>query len=345
MNKIICADVIEGLRQLPRNSVNMCVTSPPYYGLRDYGTAEWEGGDPECVHYRYDKFKGSSTGHASIISGDGIYKHICGKCGAVRIKDKQIGLEDSPTLYVRKLVEVFREVKRVLRRDGTLWLNIGDSYAFSGKAGNLEGIQGSNKGSHSMPRVGWGGLKPKDLIGIPWALAFALRADGWYLRQDIIWNKTNPMPESVKDRFTKSHEYLFLLSKNPDYYFDFEAVKEKAVTAPSVRDKSSYDPGYVGGDRFSHGKHVYGEDGLRHKRDVWTVSIKPYKESHFATYPPDLIRPCILAGSKPGGVVLDPFMGSGTTAVVALEEGRQYVGVELNPEYVKMAEVRIAGAV
>ena len=342
MNKIICADVIEGLRQLPRNSVNMCVTSPPYYGLRDYGTATWTGGDSECNHYRHGKTENSNTGHQTMTSGvgDSIYRYVCGKCGAVRVEDKQIGLEDSPTLYVRKMVEVFREVKRVLKDDGTLWLNIGDGYAGGSKGGGEGYLQSTNVGSLNVPKVGMAGCKQKDLYGVPWALAFALRADGWYLRQDIIWHKKNPMPEPVKDRFTKSHEYLFLLSKNPDYYFNTDAVKEKAVYPNDdrgARTDSRRGTGY---------NHMSGKTGeYRNKRDVWSISTRPYKGAHFATFPPDLIRPCILAGSRHGDLVLDPFMGSGTTAVVALEEGRQYVGVELNPEYVKLAEDRIAGVV
>jgi site-specific DNA-methyltransferase (adenine-specific) len=258
------------------------------------------------------------------------------------------------------LVDVFREVRRVLRDDGTLWLNIGDSYARAPSKG------GSGPGGKNEDRWGYGaaqsaktessdgavgradrpgsrnfvdGLKPKGLIGIPWRVAFALQADGWYLRQDIIWAKPNPMPESVTDRCTKSHEYIFLLSKNERYYFDNEAIKEQSVR------------GFAGSD-FNTGKtaeHQLGrssneeriDDGTRNKRDVWTVATKPYSEAHFATFPPALIEPCILSGCPEGGIGLDPFMGSGTTASVAIENGRKYIGTELNPEYITMAKKRI----
>ncbi len=329
LDTIICGDNVEVMCGFDDCIFDTCVTSPPYYGLRDYGV------------------------------------------------DGQIGLEDSPELYVEKLVAVFREVWRVLKDDGTLWLNLGDSFASSTKgSGGPSKKQDSNAGSrYGSRKVGMGDAKEKDLIGIPWMVAFALRADGWYLRSDIIWHKPNPMPESVTDRPTKSHEYIFLLSKSPKYYYDAKAILEPANYdgRKDTRYKGSkkYDAdtiARVGGERWPNkmppiggvkkagGNHptysgntpdvVYFEDGrpARNKRDVWTVTTKPYKEAHFATFSPDLILPCILAGAPVGGVVLDPFSGSGTTAMVARTNGRHFVGIDLNPDYCKLAEKRIAAA-
>jgi DNA modification methylase len=253
------------------------------------------------------------------------------------------------------MVELFREVRRVLRDDGTLWLNLGDSYAGSGRGRNADGTawvkqgdgskQASNRGAiaGTLVDVDCGDLKPKDLIGIPWRVAFALQADGWYLRQDIIWHKPNPMPESVTDRCTKAHEYIFLFSKSPRYFFDHEAIKEMATTAPALRDKhgEKYQADYPTGDRFSSGERVWGSDGKRNKRSVWTVTTKPFKGAHFATFPEDLIVPCVLAGCPKDGTVLDPFNGAATTGVVALKNQRRYIGIELNPEYIKLSEERI----
>ena len=248
-------------------SVNCCVTSPPYFGLRDYGN------------------------------------------------DEQIGLEETPEAFVESLVNVFREVKRVLVDDGTLWLNLGDSYAGSGRgpAGNLGAENNERHMENKHKCLTPKGLKPKDLIGIPWRVALALQADGWYLRQDIIWSKPNPMPESVTDRCTKAHEYIFLLSKKPKYFYDHEAVKEEA--------QNELEP-------------------TRNKRSVWEVTTKPYSGAHFATFPPDLIKPCIMAGCPTGGTVLDPFGGSGTTGMVALELGRSAELIELNPDYVDIINER-----
>lgn len=307
---ILIGDVLKMISSVRDESIDCCVTSPPYYGLRDYGV------------------------------------------------DGQLGLEQSPNEYIENLVKVFRYVRRVLRDDGTIWVNIGDSYAGSGKgpAGNLGKSHNERDMSytHLSGKVP-DGCKPKDLIGIPWMLAFALRADGWYLRQDIIWHKPNPMPESVKDRCTKSHEYIFMLSKSPKYYYDADAIKEPCVssdTASSKRNKGTKTKNSGRRDKQGElGKQTYtgfneryfAKPALTHrnKRDVWTVTTKPYKGSHFATFPPDLIEPCILAGSRVGGTVLDPFMGSGTTCMVAKQNGRGYVGIELNPEYVELAKKRI----
>lgn len=305
---------LEVLRTLPNESVQTCVTSPPYFGLRDYG----------C--------------------------------------DGQIGLESTPDAFVASLVEVFAEVHRVLKSDGTLWLNLGDSYAaqrggtsmpaetLAGGVGG-KGDKAAHRGhdgaaGHAHRNASNIGLKHKDLIGIPWRVAFALQQYGWYLRQDIIWHKPNPMPESVTDRCTKSHEYIFLLSKSDRYYYDYEAIKEDATTPPTMRDKHAegYQADYVKGDRFSSGARVYGADGRRNKRSVWTVTTKPFKGAHFAVYPTELIRPCILAGSRPGDIVLDPFNGSGTTGFVSMEERRKYVGIDINDEYLAIAEARIKSA-
>ena len=267
----------------------------------------------------------------------------------------EIGLEQTPEQYIKAMVEVFRCVRDVLADDGVLWLNIGDSYASyrHGKAtpdttrGDSAGTlvpKGSARNRMASTFAGTG-IKHKDLIGIPWMLAFALRADGWYLRQDIIWHKPNPMPESVRDRCTKAHEYVFLLSKSERYFFDSEAMKEPSVRAGDIPCGGK---GYI---QHSAGGHC--KDGLsdnakkpvaetRNRRSVWTVATRPYKGAHFATFPPALIEPCILAGSCVGDVVLDPFMGSGTTAQVALQHGRKYLGCELNPEYKPLQDERIA---
>ena len=333
--KVLVGDVRESLLSLPDGSVNCVVTSPPYWGLRDYGTASWNGGDESCDHSsakmksRYDYAMSETapgTQKSKAAGTDGAkWLDVCPSCGAVK-DDSQIGLEQTPEAFIDELVKVFREVKRVLQDDGTLWLNIGDSYA-SSFAGHL--------------------IKHKDLVGIPWMLAFALRADGWYLRQDIIWHKPNPMPESVKDRCTKSHEYIFLLSKSPRYFFDHEAIKEEASTKPTARNKNAegYQANYAKGDRFSPGERIFGADGKRNKRDVWSVNVRPYKGAHFATFPAELIEPCSLAGCPEGGTVLDPFAGSGTTLFVANKHGRNAIGCELNPEYVEIIHERMKGIV
>lgn len=307
MNVIYNTDCLTGLRSLPDECVSCCVTSPPYYALRDYGV------------------------------------------------DGQIGLEETPEEYIGKLVDVFREVKRVLRKDGTLWVNIGDSYWGGGWRGyafneHSECKQCSNKGSHdrlSIPKLKGNkiGIKDKDLIGIPFMLAFALRADGWYLRQDIIWHKPNPMPESVTDRCTKSHEYIFLLSKEPRYYFDYQAIQEEAVTQIDHRigTRVEYDGKRQAGTGTRAFISLKTKDGvvIRNKRDVWCVPTKAYREAHFAMFPEKLIADCIKAGSRENGVVLDPFMGSGTTAIVARKLNRKYIGFELSKEYVKIANERL----
>ena len=343
---------LEGLKKLPDNSVDCCVTSPPYYGLRDYGTGKWIGGDPNCPHMRTNKLSDKcTTGHKNLKEmqgvGDSIYKSVCPICGAVRV-DEQIGLEESPQDYINKLVDVFMEVHRVLKPDGTFWLNIGDTYN-GYKAGN-DNPKWTNTNTKSFVKRSAEGLNPKDLIGIPWMLAFALREKGWYLRQDIIWHKPNPMPEPVKDRCTKSHEYIFLFSKSQNYYYDYESIQERAVSADDLErrvnngktewktDKAKDTYAVSGEGRDRRELYTQNENGelMRNKRDVWSVPTRPDKVSHFAVFPEELIIPCILAGSKSGGVILDPFMGSGTTARAARKLNRHFIGFELNPEYCKI---------
>jgi len=312
--KILQGNCLDKLKDLPEQSVNTCITSPPYWGLRDYGTAEWVGGDSNCPHMRTTKIsKDTSTGHKAMfdqgnVVGDAIYKSVCPKCGAIR-KDKQLGLEDSPEEFVDNLVKVFREVKRVLRDDGTVWLNLGDTF-----------------------------LKNKQLGCIPFKTAIALQQDGWYLRQDIIWRKPNPMPESVKDRCTKAHEYIFLLSKNRKYYFDNEAIKEDAKfpDGPNSPHKIK-----AVENVYSANLQKIGANPKKNKRSVWTVTTKPFKGAHFATFPMDLIEPCVLAGCPKGGTVLDPFGGSGTTGIVANNHNRNAILIELNEDYINLANKRI----
>lgn len=338
-------DCLSVLRELPDESVNCCVTSPPYFNLRNYGV------------------------------------------------DGQIGLEQSPDEYVAKMVEVFREVRRVLRSDAVLFLNLGDSYCNTDKWGGggantgkhtIEWTHGDSECDHNSVKdecssfsdmcvrcvkcgasgriPSWNvrnkrnkieGIKPKDLIGIPWMVAFALRADGWWLRQDIIFAKTNPMPESVTDRCTKSHEYIFLMSKSSTYYFDNEAIKEPSVDRESFKGRRKRNvSGHGAHDPEGFGRTMAGFADMpegktyekRNKRSVWTVSVSSYQDAHFATFPPELITPCIQAGCPEGGVVLDPFMGSGTTADVSVELGRKAVGIELNPEYVNLMKKRFRQA-
>ena len=298
-NTILFGDCRETLSQFDEKA-RMCVTSPPYYGLRDYGG-----------------------------------------------EDDQIGQEQTPEEFIDELVKVFREVRNVLTDDGTLWVNIGDSY-YNYRPGRGQGLAKQTVSTTKQdlpdvcPRRGnrLNGLKEKDLIGIPWMLAFAMRADGWYLRQDIIWHKPNPMPESVKDRCTKAHEYIFLFSKNKKYYYNNEAIKEPAKDW-GTRDRSKGK--YTSNNEYGQTPHSGLEKSYekKNKRSVWTVTKKPYKGAHFATYPSELIEPCIRAGSERGDIVLDPFMGSGTTAVTAKELGRDYIGCELNKDYGDLMRKRL----
>jgi len=353
MNKIEFGDCRNIMKRWVDEGVKIqtCVTSPPYYGLRDYGTATWEGGDVNCNHQnakmksRYDYPMQEGSRHAKIAETtkgtDGAKWHNeCPDCGAIK-KDNQIGLEQTPKEYIENMVDVFNHVKELLADDGTLWVNIGDSYSSGGRTSTTnQSLRGNTEYGVTRPPV-IQGIKPKDLIGIPWMLAFALREAGWYLRQDIIWHKPNPMPESVTDRCTKSHEYIFLLSKSDKYYFDHLAIKEQGVTPAGTKGaKGSVErQNQFGVNARPPEYKIY--DGMRNKRDVWSVNVRPYKGAHFATYPTALIEPCILAGSRKNDIVFDPFMGSGTTAQVALQHGRQYLGCELNKEYEKLQQERI----
>ena len=301
-NKIYQGDSLAVLKTLPDEIINCCVTSPPYYGLRDYG------------------------------------------------EEGQIGLEETPDKYVERLVDVFREVKRVLRKDGTLWLNLGDSYATGTKAGRQPST-GMLKGhtAQDINRIGTpNGCKTKDLIGIPWLVAFALQADGWYLRQDIIWHKPNPMPESVKDRCTKAHEYIFLLSKSQKYYYDQEAIGSDIQECTVKRYKRGWngdgERDFPGGPQ-NHFKEFMDPDnekrGWANKKSVWQINTHPEPDAHFAVFPQKLIDPCIKAGCPEDGTVLDPFIGSGTTGIVARKQDKNFIGIELNPEYIKIADKRL----
>lgn len=418
--RILIGDCRDVLRTLPADSVHCCVTSPPYWGLRDYGVEPsiW-GGDAACPHdwdeqIWYTEQSAGKTGieafskpgaenAARLKAARWRTAATCKTCGAWR---GAFGLEPNPELFVAHAVEVFREVHRVLRPDGTLWLNLGDSYARDARKGQHKpgdcGKQGYiydqgggrasacvdlqsesrvssdgkvGRGDRAPVRNGASGLKAKDLIGIPWMVAFALRADGWYLRQDIIWSKPNPMPESVTDRCTKSHEYLFLLSKSERYQYDAEAIKEASITEDPRRPYTSegawqidgrpaeqrhggkprtagnkshkYVEAYEGSDTEEHRTKAGLLDVAdvpwtsRNRRSVWTVATAPFSEAHFATFPPALIEPCIKAGAPAGGTVLDPFGGAGTTGLVADCLGRDAILIELNPEYANMAGRRV----
>jgi len=347
---ILVGDCRETLKTIPDGSVNCCVTSPPYWGLRDYGTAKWEGGtDPECDHVVESKHQkqGKTSARAGRSNSESQrndnFSAVCDRCGATRI-DSQIGREASPELYVARLVAVFREVKRVLRDDATLWLNLGDSYASDNKWGGSTGEKHSSE-LHGEP-VGRSkrnsGLKTKDLVGIPWRVAFALQADGWYLRQDIIWSKANAMPESVIDRCTKAHEYIFLLAKSQKYYYDADAISEPFISNVRTTRERGTEPSQKRALGQAQQAGAYSPTGRRNRRSVWTVSTEPCKSAHFAVFPTKLIRPCILAGCPAGGTVLDPFFGAGTTGVVCTELSREYIGCELNPKYAAIAKRRIA---
>jgi len=461
-------EALTQLQALGDESVDCCITSPPYWGLRDYGTGAWEGGDATCDHIYNHGVQGATGDRADrAYTAQAVYKSECRKCGATRV-DEQLGLEPTVQEYLVRVVAIFDEVRRVLKKRGTLWLNMGDSYAGSwGSQGRDQGTSPTNMHARQVAAAGrkasktgsipsGSKIKAKDLVGVPWMVAFALRDAGWYLRQDIIWSKTNPMPESVRDRCTKAHEYIFLLSKSSRYHCDMEAIQEPAAYAgPNGTQHSPYSQGFgrrtreeefarqslrrfpsswasgevnhsalmhnrphangrgkvkqVGGgfltsnvialtenrpasggrDRAAeslvvHGNYVGRGDGgrlqgkgnsktfrgggiytnhlafdnsepverdshgnapnesmSRNRRSVWTVATQPFAEAHFATFPEKLIEPCVLAGCPPGGVILDPFSGSGTTGIVATRHGRNYVGLELNPEYVEMSRRRL----
>lgn len=397
MLKLFNTDALTALSEIPDESVQCCVTSPPYYALRDYGLPPliWDGTEG-CEHrwITTKQYKDSPTrsGAEGVGFDDAATtktqrwreQNQCSLCGAWK---GSLGLEPTPDLYVQHLVQIFREVRRVLRPDGTLWLNLGDSYAGSrcGPAGDDETgrhVVSTDTFIKSKREGGrWGGgdvrvpgVKVKDLIGIPWMVAFALRADGWYLRSDIIWAKPNPMPESVTDRPTKSHEYLFLLSKSQKYFYDAAAIAEEAQTwtgraatfersgpvsehvlpgqsaaqhRPNRNGKNSLrgqgaerDTAKGPANREGRDMQEVGGGQTRNRRSVWTVATQPFSEAHFATFPPNLIIPCVLAGTGGGATVLDPFAGSGTVGKVAIELGRKAILIEPSPDYCKMIDKR-----
>lgn len=385
--QILVGDCRTQLRELEAESVQCVVTSPPYWGLRDYGTGSWEGGDPGCEHRNTNArpdhssrggLLGTRGRQANAAAAVTPMRGTCSRCGARRV-DVQIGLEETPAEYIDRLVEVFREVHRVLRSDGTLWLNLGDTYV-GGRSGGIGASSITSQRNQIAARAAWAatgrgkqhreapGLKPKDMVGIPWRVALALQADGWWLRSDVIWHKPNPMPESVRDRPSRAHEYMFLLSKSARYYYDADAIRTalapKTYTAhgaPPRRSKGTDALGRVASHNIStdiperrprldeegnivgaNRRTVWRLDDLECS-DVWSIPQEPYPHSHFATFPRALVEPCILAGAPAGALVLDPFLGSGTTIEVALSLGRCGAGIEANPEYLPLIERRIAG--
>jgi DNA modification methylase len=415
--QLYVGDALAVLAELPADSINCVVTSPPYWGLRDYGTGTWDGGNPDCdhvktIHRREQPERSRGWDGNFRYTSEPVpvaYADECGKCGARRV-DQQLGLEPTPDAYITNMVRVFAEVRRVLRSDGTCWVNIGDSYMANVGTHAPQTKQHIGSGFCGPNRTPQSGLKPKDLVGIPWQLAFALRSDGWYLRAEIIWAKPNPMPESVTDRPTKAHEQIFLLTKSPRYWYDADAIRE--AYQYDGRIKTAHDH-QTNGSHTNHGQMGDGRDlwpGVgRNARSVWEIATEPYPDAHFATFPTELARRCILAGCpehvcgtcgkareriveatgatnernredvgdwirdkggnadgkrslsgatyKPqraatggwsdcghnnhhAGVVLDPFLGSGTTAFVARQHGRKCIGIELNPAYADLIAKR-----
>ena len=399
-NVVLEGDVLEQLASIPEKSIQCCVTSPPYWGLRDYGHRRWFGGTPDCDHgelHEHEPHHPGQVEQTKWADAEGAGKgqtattHTCQKCMAWY---GQLGLEPTPEAYVAHMVEVFREVRRVLKDDGTLFLNLGDSYCSTGpgtmgdpihRRGIFAGVKEDTAQTQAKFRPETpAGMKPKDLVGIPWMVAFALRTDGWYLRSDIIWHKPNVMPESVQDRPTKCHEYIFLLTKSAQYFYDSDAIREPAVTThmpgSQIRETTHYGADNGGNAGLNALLQRYKENGLpttRNKRTVWSINPKPYKGAHFATFPEELPEVCIKAGTSEKGacpycgapwsrstvkkkewapscecppaepvpcIVLDPFAGSGTTLAVAKYLRRDYVGVELNPEYIRLIEERVRPA-
>jgi len=347
--RLYCGDVIDVLRRLPSQSVQCVVTSPPYWGLRDYRTGTWEGGNKTCNHMSRATGGNVKQGKNKGNNGepDSPFGAVCGICGALRVEDKQIGIERTPEEFVAKLVAVFAEVRRVLRDNGTIWLNLGDTYN-GGPPGSLNSMQSSNAGSFEARRQKIQ-LPSGNLVGIPWRVALALQSDGWVLRQDIIWHKPSPMPESVQNRCTKSHEYIFLLAKSMGYYYDAEAIKTPAEPCERVVSGKSGSLGQaIASGKKPSGNAIPGSvmrsGDLPNRRSVWTAAAQSYRGGHFATFPTAIVEPCILAGSQPGDIILDPFIGSGTTAAVAIGLGRRCWGIDLSDSYLRNnAIVRIEG--
>ena len=389
---LLQGNTLDVLKTLSDESVDCVCTSPPYYGLRDYQTGEWIDGDENCKHKPHNTpGPNADVGNTISLLGRTPYKHYCPECGAIRV-DQQLGLEDTPEMYVDNIVQVFREISRVLKDTGTVWVNLGDTYMGNGGASRHLGYndpkyENGRNGDHIEPQAfKHNYIKPKSLIGIPWRVALAMQYEGWIIRSDIIWHKINPLPESVRDRPTKAHEYIFLLVKNQKYYYDIDAIREPFAdgTLPRLRrgvsdhhkwlngadgqsahtmsiprpnlnkifgrtERKMLNTGFGGDGPGLHehsgyfdkdGRPRFNEKG-RNRRTVWTVSVKPLKEKHYAAYPQELIEPCILAGCPVGGVVLDPFCGSGTTGIVALQNDRRFIGIDLNTEYLSITEKRL----
>jgi len=353
-----CKDVLATMQP---GSVNCVVTSPPYFNQRDYQTGRWDGGnDPACAHKQPRTNAGVIS---STLSGSRrttnhqqeSYRDVCPLCGARRV-DEQIGPENSPQEYIASIVEVFRLLRFALREDGVVWLNLGDSYAGSGGAGGDYAPGGRREGQPKYEGTARRdtGLKPKNLIGIPWRTALALQDDGWWLRSDVIWHKPNGMPESATDRPSQNHEYVFLLTRSPRYYFDMDAVAEPAAydgrQATLMNGSKKYDAAFLpeaeSGEYHgrAHERWRKNEAGeyVRNRRSVWSIPTRPYSGGHFATMPPELARLCVLSGCPRGGVVLDPFAGSGTTLAVAVAHGRKAIGIELSPKNVELVHRRLS---
>jgi DNA modification methylase len=358
--KIICGDALATLPELPAESIQCCITSPPYYGLRDYGTGRWEGGDPACDHSRRTSTK---TGAVTTQSMPHNSNHelepwlggVCGKCGAVRV-DQQIGIEATPEQYIDKIVQLGQGIRNALREDGTFWLNLGDSYynyrpgCISQPKQTLTRHEGAVVEKTAKRSTRLAGFKEKDRLMIPARCAIALQQDGWFLRDEIVWHKPNPMPESVTDRTTKSHEFMYLLTKSKDYYYDAEAIKEK-VTSENPTSSQEYRASINRGsnNRMAHSfdpdttQKAFGnpESGNRNKRSVWKVATVNCSDPHFAPFPPDLIKPCIMAGSRTGDTILDPCGGRGTLGEVAMELGRNAILIEINPKYAALCAANV----
>ena len=356
MINFLQGDVMDKIKEVEDNSIDCVVTSPPYWGLRDYGTAKWEGGDPTCSHSygrntrggltNFQKNNKGSFGDEAIKTGE-----HCKLCGAKRI-DSQLGLEPTYQEHIKNIINVFQLLKPKLKDSATIWLNYGDCYATAKNGRDASNIVGDDRTFRNKPFTTiQGQLKNKDLVMMPNRIAIALQDDGWWIRSEIIWHKPNPMPESVRDRPTSAHEKIWLITKSKKYYYDADAIKEPTTESTKQRYKSGWkgneERDYVSGKQNHFSKYIGTEkskqDALkgRNKRNVWTITTKPFKAAHFATFPPDLIEPCIKAGCPEGGVVLDPFSGAGTTGIVAKKFNRKAILIELNPEYNVIAKERI----